>query len=340
MTNPRCSTISRFALSSLLTLLSLAACKADGNDGGDDDDADVDAAQPGGREDASPPSRSDGAPDDTGPTPDASPPGDDPILVGAADIASCSSSGDEKTADLLDEIPGTIFIAGDVAYESGTTSEFMNCFDPSWGRHKDRIRPAPGNHEYKQNGAAPYFDYFGAAAGDPSKGYYSYDLGAWHIIAINSNCGAIGGCGAGSAQEQWLRADLKANSTKCTLAYFHHPRFSSGGHGNTSGMQPFWQALYDYDADVVISAHDHNYERFAPQDPMGNADPESGIRQFLAGTGGKSHDDFPNVQPNSEVREGQTFGVLKMTLRPTGYDWEFVPVAGETFTDSGSDVCH
>lgn len=276
------------------------------------------------------------------PTPVASP---DPILVGAGDIASCGGSGDEATADLLDAIfaggvPGRVFTAGDNAYDSGTASEFADCYGPSWGRHKARTGPAPGNHDYNTGGAAGYFGYFGAAAGDPSKGYYSYDLGSWHIVVINSNCSEVGGCGAGSPQEQWLRADLATHPAVCTLAYWHHPRFSSGIHGSSTSVQAIWQALYDYGADVVVNGHDHDYERFAPQDPSGVADPERGIRQFVVGTGGMSHYSFTGPPAaNGEVRNGGAFGVLKLTLHSTSLYWEFVPVAGNTFNDSGSQSC-
>lgn len=265
--------------------------------------------------------------------------GSEAVLVGAGDIASCSSSGDEATANLLDTIAGTVATFGDNAYESGTTSEYNNCYDPTWGRHKARTMPVPGNHEYYTAGAAGYYSYFGAAAGDPSKGYYSYDLGAWHIVAINSNDGCtIVACGAGSAQEQWLRADLAASPRICTLAYWHHPRFSSGPHGSDAVMRPIWQALYDYGADIVISGHDHDYERFALQDPAGNADPR-GIREFVVGTGGRSHYAIVSPIANSQVHNDQTYGVLKLSLHPAGYDWQFIPIAGGTFTDSGSGTC-
>jgi hypothetical protein len=265
--------------------------------------------------------------------------GSDPVLVGAGDIASCASSGDEATADLLDEIAGTVATFGDNAYPSGTESEFADCYQPTWGRHKARTRPATGNHDYTTSGASGYFGYFGAAAGDPSKGYYSYDLGAWHVIAINSNCSQVGGCDAGSPQEQWLRADLAESPTSCTLAYWHHPRFSSGLHGNQAFMQAIWQALYDYGADVVLSGHDHFYERFALQDPGGAADPTGGIRQFTVGTGGRSHHSIATPIANSEVQNDDTFGVLKLTLHATSYEWEFVPEAGGAFSDSGSASC-
>jgi len=273
------------------------------------------------------------------PTPTPAP-GSDPVLVGAGDIASCKSDGDEATAKLLDAIPGTVFTTGDNAYYSGTDEEFAYSYTPTWGRHKDRTMPAPGNHDYQTTGAVGYFNYFGAAAGDPTKGYYSYDLGAWHIVVINSNCSRVGGCGSGSAQEQWLRLDLAAHPAPCTLAYWHHPLFSSGQHGNNPSVQALYQALYDYGADAVLNSHDHLYERFAPQDPSGNLDTARGIREFLVGTGGAGHYNWGIMQPNSEVRNNTTFGVMKLTLHPTSYDWEFVPEAGETFTDSGSDSCH
>ena len=263
----------------------------------------------------------------------------DPVFVGAGDIADCGSTGDEATAALLDGIPGMVYTTGDNVYESGTVNQFANCYDPSWGRHKERTRPAAGNHDYMTTGAAGYFNYFGAAAGDPSKGYYSYDLGQWHIIVINSNCSRVGGCNAGSPQEQWLRADLAAHPVTCTLAYWHHPRFSSGEHGSSSAMQPIWQALYDAGADVVLNGHDHDYERFAPQSPTGIADLGRGIREFVVGTGGKNHYAIQLPIANSEVRNSDTFGVLKLTLHPTSYDWEFVPVAGKAFTDAGSASC-
>lgn len=263
-----------------------------------------------------------------------------PVLVGAGDITECGDTDDDMTANLLDQISGTIFTAGDNAYPDGTPTQFEECYEPSWGRHKDRTRPSPGNHDYHTNNAAGYFGYFGAAAGDPDKGYYSYDLGDWHIIAINSNCEEVGGCDEGSPQEQWLRADLAQNPSTCTLAYWHHPLFSSGQHGNSSRSQDLWNALYEFGADVVINGHDHNYERFAPQDPDGGADPNQGIRQFVVGTGGKGLRPGDPPIANSEVFNSDTFGVIKITLHPDSYDWEFVPVPGSSFSDSGSDNCH
>jgi hypothetical protein len=262
--------------------------------------------------------------------------GNDSILVGAGDIAYCNSNGDEATADLLDGIPGTIYTTGDNAYPDGTAAEFMDCYDPSWGRHKARTYPSAGNHDYHTADAAGYFDYFGSVAGDPDKGYYSYDLGAWHIIVLNSNIPVD----VGSPQEQWLRADLAAHPVTCTLAYWHHPRFSSGTiHGSNTRVQPLWQALYDFGADVVLAGHEHNYERFAPQDPQGVTDQVRGIRQFVVGSGGRSHYSIGNPIANSEVRNDDTYGVLKLTLHSNSYTWEFVSEAGKTFIDSGSASC-
>jgi len=261
------------------------------------------------------------------------------VLAGAGDIADCESSADEATAALLDDIAGTVFTAGDNAYPDGTPSEFADCYNPTWGRHKSRTRPSPGNHDYHTDGAAGYFDYFAAAAGARGEGYYSYELGAWHVVVLNSNCEDLA-CDGGSVQEEWLRADLEASSAKCTLAYWHHPRFSSGSHGNDDSVSAFWELLYQYDADVVVNGHDHDYERFAPQDPNGESDSERGIREFVVGTGGKSLREFEDIQPNSEVRNSDTFGVIRLTLYPESYDWEFIPAEGD-FTDSGSgEACH
>ncbi len=270
------------------------------------------------------------------------PAGSDPVILAAGDIASCASTGDEATADLLDTLAGTVLTLGDNAYETGSPLEFSTCYDPTWGRHKSRTMPSVGNHEYGTPGASGYYGYFGAAAGDPSKGYYSYDLGTWHVIALNSNCSAVGGCGGGSTQEQWLRDDLATHPAACTLAYWHHARFSSSAaHGSSTTYQALWQALYDYGADVVLVGHDHDYERFAPQTATGAADAAYGIREFVVGTGGKSHYGFdPVPEPNSEVRDSTSYGVLQMTLQPAGYDFAFLPAAGSLFTDSGSGTCH
>ncbi len=267
----------------------------------------------------------------------------DPVLVGAGDVASCDDlAGAYATAKLIEQISGTVFVTGDLAYPDGSDENFAKCYQPTWGRFKDRTRPAPGNHEYHSGQASAYNRYFGAAAGDPEKGYYSYDLGSWHILALNSECAHVGGCDAASAQGKWLTEDLAQHTAGCTLAYFHKPLFSSGGaHGNDPLMKPLWDALYHAGADLVINGHDHNYERFAPQDPDGKTDPQHGIREFVVGSGGKnSHRALGPAEPNSEVRNGDTFGVLKLTLHAKSYDWEFVPEAGKTFTDSGTAACH
>lgn len=263
------------------------------------------------------------------------------VLIGAGDIADCSElAGAEATAKLLEANPGTVMALGDLAYPDGTPENFK-CYDQTWGRVKGRTRPAVGNHEFHSSGAAYYFQYFGAAAGDSKTGYYSYDLGTWHVVVLNSECKQVGGCEAGSAQEKWLRADLAAHPAGCTLAYFHKPRFSSGlNHGDDLEVTPFWQALYDANAELVLNGHDHDYERFAPQDPSGKADPKRGIREFVVGTGGKNHRAFGLTKPNSEIRNNDAYGVLKLTLKPTGFDWKFLPEAGKTFTDSGSGSCH
>jgi hypothetical protein len=264
----------------------------------------------------------------------------DAVLVGAGDIAGCTSSADAATANLIGSIGGTVFTLGDNAYESGTTQEFNSCYKPTWGRFKGRTRPAIGNHEYLTKGAAGYFDYFGGAAGPRGKGWYSYDAGAWHVVVLNANCDKVG-CGKGSEQERWLRADLAAHGNQCTLAYWHQALFSSDiNHGETPAVGPFWDALYQYGAELVLSAHAHLYERFAPQTPAGRADSTYGIRQIIAGTGGESHYGFAKAKPNSQVRNGNTFGVLKLTLHSGSYDWRFIPQAGKSFSDSGHGSCH
>lgn len=272
----------------------------------------------------------------------ASPSKDQPaILVGAGDIADCRDlSGAEATAKLLEHIPGTVMAAGDLAYPDGSRENFV-CYDKTWGRVKSRTRPGVGNHEFHPLGRKFYFDYFGTPAGDPKTGYYSYELGTWHIVVLNSECQDIGGCGVGSPQERWLRADLATHPAACTLAYWHKPLFSSGSaHGNDPTVKPLFQALYDANAEVVINGHDHDYERFASQNPDGVADSARGIREFVVGTGGKNQRPFGPIVANSEARHADGFGVLKLALRSDGYDWQFIPEAGMTFSDSGSGSCH
>ena len=270
------------------------------------------------------------------------------VLIATGDIADCASRGDEATGALVRVIAGTVATLGDHAYVTGSRQEFSRCYAPSWGAVKARTRPAAGNHDYETRNANGYFDYFGEAAGNRGEGYYSYDLGAWHIIVINSNCAHVGGCGTSSQQGRWLRADLAAHPATCTLAYWHHPLFSSGQeHGGDEAMRPVWQTLYDAGADVVLSAHEHHYERFAPQDPDGRLDRKRGIRQFVVGTGGKSHYGFGRILGTSEVRHAESFGVLVLRLHQASYDWVFVPVGSRldrsderSFPDSGRADCH
>jgi hypothetical protein len=281
--------------------------------------------------------------------------GGDPIFAGAGDIADVAggSTGDAATANVLSAIvtlnPGrtTIFTAGDNAYENGTQTEFNNNFDPTWGRFKSLIKPAVGNHDYQTSGAAGYYNYFGAAAGDPTKGYYAYNLGSWRIYALNSELEHGSGFpGDGAVEEQWLANDLAANAaTKCVLAYWHEPRFSSGGdedgQASDTAVQPFWQTLYNAGADLVITGHNHNYQRFAPLDGNGAVDLAHGMREFVVGTGGKSHYNFLAPMASTEAYNYDTFGILQLTLHTTSYDFRFLPEAGKTFTDSGSGVpCH
>ncbi len=278
----------------------------------------------------------------------------DPVIAAAGDIACDPADPNyndgvgtvlgchmKATSDLLVGANlRAVLLLGDNQYEDGTLVKFQKSYNPTWGRIKAITHPVPGNHEYASRGAAGYFAYFGPAAGEPTKGYYSYDIGAWHIVALNSTCAQVGGCAVGSPQERWLRADLAAHRGRCTLAYWHHPRFSSGFHGDDPAYDAFWRDLYRAGADAVLVGHDHDYERFAPQDPNGAADPKHGIREFVVGTGGRSGYGFRGVQPNSVVRHAGSFGILLMTLHPTSYEWKFVPELGNTFTDSGRASCH
>ena len=263
------------------------------------------------------------------------------VLIAVGDIASCDSEGDEATAALVEGREGIVATLGDSVYSSGTPEEFAECFDPSWGRFKDRIRPAVGNHEYYTPGAAGYYEYFGAAAGDPTQGYYSYDHGSWHVVVLNSICWEVGGCTEEDPQAQWLQADLRSHPALCTLAYWHYPRYSSGQHGYSDLVSAYWRILAEAGAEVVLTGHDHDYERFVPLDAEGVEDLEFGLRQFVVGTGGFSHYPFPDsAPPNSQVRDATTFGVLVLNLYEDRYEWEFLPVAGGGFTDAGSGVCH
>jgi hypothetical protein len=280
------------------------------------------------------------APTARAPAPAPAPAAADVVLVGAGDIGYCPGGNDERTADLLDGIPGTVFTLGDNAYPAGSSADFANCYAPGWGRHLARTRPAPGNHDYDygrgdEADGRPYHDYFGAAAGPPGRGYYSYPLGTWHIVVLNSTLTGP----AATAQLRWLAADLQANPGACLLAYWHHPLFSSGRHRTHREVRDYWRLLYASGADVVLNGHDHIYERFAPQTPDGDRDEEHGTREFVVGTGGGGLHDFGTIAPNSEVHRNDRFGVLRLTLHADGYDWAFLATSGVPM-DTGTDGCH
>lgn len=267
-------------------------------------------------------------------------------LVGAGDIASCSYNRDKATAKVLAKVPGTVYTLGDNVYPDGTAAQFRNCYHPTWGAEKYRTKPSVGNHEYHTPDASGYFNYFGARAGNRARGYYSYKRGSWRVVVLNSNCSEVGGCGARSRQGRWLRQVLSNNPSRCTLAYFHHPLFASTGAASTE-VRPFWNMLYNHNADVILSGHAHYYERFAPQRPDGSRDGSRGIRELVVGTGGAppvnpmTKPRAANSQVDSEKSPGVTaYGVLRLRLSAGSYTWKFLPVAGETFTDSGSTQCH
>jgi 3',5'-cyclic AMP phosphodiesterase CpdA len=254
--------------------------------------------------------------------------------VGAGDIGDCGSRGAESTARLLDRLPGTVFTAGDNAYMSGRMEDFRNCYDPTWGRHRGRTHPVAGNHEYESGGAG-YFNYFGASAGSNGLGYYSFAEGPWRVIALNSEVPS----GSGSPQMEWLRAELSDTPTACTAVIWHRPLFSSGPNGDNPDMRDVWRTLYEFNVDLVINGHDHTYERFAPQDPNGRPDSARGIREFIVGTGGAPLSAFQTIRANSEVRAA-VWGVAVFTLNDRGYRWQFVPIEGADFQESGSASCH
>ena len=261
------------------------------------------------------------------------------IFVGAGDIA-IASGHDDATARLIQGIGGDVFTLGDDAYPNGSPENFR-VFDRTWGQFAGRLHPAPGNHEYMTAGASGYFGYFGEAAGSPGLGYYQFDLGAWHIVSLNSNYEFGVGVGAGSPQAAWLQADLAAHSKKCTLAYWHHPLFSSGQNGDYQGMRDLFQILYNAGAEIVLNGHDHLYERFGPQTPDGRGDSARGIREFIVGTGGVNPDyRFVTTKPNSEQRITGQNGVLKLTLMADSYQWDFVTAPNGSTADSGSGTCH
>lgn len=284
----------------------------------------------------------------------------DPVIAAAGDIAcdpanSNFNSGNGTTNNCRQKSTSNLLVntgltavldLGDNQYECGGYQAFLKSYDLSWGRVKSITHPSVGNHEYLTSGgtnctsnAAGYFKYFGSAAGSSGKGYYSFNVGSWHLISLNTQCSQVGGCGSGSDQYNWLKSDLAANTNKCTLAFWHIPLFSSGGRAG-SNSKPFWQLLYNSNADLILNGHDHIYERFAPQNPSGGADSTRGIREFVVGTGGANHTSIDSVAANSQVRNTSTFGVLRVTLHANSYDWKFVPEAGKTFTDSGTGTCH
>jgi acid phosphatase type 7 len=260
--------------------------------------------------------------------------GDAPTLLAAGDIAKCDSRGDEQTARLARRLPkAQIAAIGDLAYERGTAAEFARCWEPSWGRLGDRVRPAAGNHEYGRGYADDYFRYFGPRAGEAGKGWYSYDVGDWHVIALNSNCSFLpgGGCEPGSEQERWLKADLDEHKdARCTLAYWHHARRSSGLHGDDKSTELLRQTLIDARADVLLQAHDHHYERFAPR---------RGLREWVVGTGGAPAYPVGVGQEGSQIRWSGGHGLLALTLRPKSYEWRFLPAGGADFADAGRGRC-
>ncbi len=280
------------------------------------------------------------------------------IVVAAGDIACDPESSRynqkkgtsdgchmKSTSDMaMAQNPDAVLALGDNQYESGGLLAFKESYDPTWGRMKAKTYPVPGNHEYHVRGAKPYYEYFGDRAGDPAKGYYSFNLGPWHIIALNSNCGEVS-CGTGSEQEKWLRADLAANHSACTLAYWHAPRFSSGLHGDSAAFSAFWRDLFDARADVVLNGHDHDYERFSPQTPNAASDEARGIREFVVGTGGKNLRGFArgvawHRNHNGDTRQSVYFGILRMDLYPTGYSWKYLSEHPDKYSDEGVSLCH
>jgi hypothetical protein len=257
-------------------------------------------------------------------------------LIAAGDIASCWWRADEATARLLDNLEGTVAALGDLVYQSGTEGQFADCYGPTWGRHRDRTRPALGNHDRRTEKGGPYYRYFGALAGKPGEGWYSYQVDGWHVVVLNSEEPIA----AGTPQLRWLADDLRANPTKCTLAYMHRPLFSSGDHGGSSRVRDAWRILYAAGVDVVLAGHDHLYERFAPLTPDGEPDPVRGITSFVIGTGGSPLYSLGDLKPHSRIRNNRVHGVVAFRFRPDGYSWEFIPVAGDRFHDRGEARCH
>lgn len=266
-------------------------------------------------------------------------------VFAAGDIAECgqrspAESGAAKTAALIatslaEDEDYAVLALGDITYPVGVPAEYATCYEPTWGRFKTRTHPTPGNHEYYSPSAYGYFAYFGAAAGPGRGGYYSFDLGTWHIVSLNSNLKPA----EHAEQLAWLADDLKRSRSVCTLAFWHHPRFTSGGHGNNDWMQDVWQVLFEARTDIVLAGHDHNYERLAPLDADGLRD-DSGIRSFVVGTGGAKLTPMLFTKQNSEISDNNTLGVLRLNLARNSYSWEFLPVSGSSFTDRGAARCH
>jgi hypothetical protein len=269
------------------------------------------------------------------------------VVVAAGDIAcpaSYSASATQcrqaATATVVRHLaPTTVLTLGDDQYERGSLADYRSSYAATWGTVLDRTRPTPGNHDYETSGASGYYGYFGARAGSSVRGYYSVDIGAWHVVSLNGTCAAAGGCGHGSSQEAWLRNDLAGHRTRCVLAYWHQPRWSSSIHGSDAAYGAFWDDLYSAHADVVLNGHDHVYERFGRMTPAGHLDGTYGIREFVVGTGGRSHYAFRStLAPNSQFRDNAHFGVLKLVLGATGYAWRFYAVGGTT-TDAARTTC-
>jgi alkaline phosphatase len=272
--------------------------------------------------------------DESTPSPSAEPVA---TLIAAGDIAGCDYEGDALTAALVRGLDGTVAVLGDAVYPAGSDATFADCYEPTWGAFRDRTRPTPGNHDLQSDGGAAYWRYFGDAAGTPGEGWYAYELGAWQVVVLNSNCGLVG-CGPGSAQHAWLVEELAASDATCTLSYWHHPLFSSGFHGGIAEVRPLWEALEADGAELVLGGHDHHYERFAPQTAGGVASAD-GVRQFIVGTGGYALYAARAAAPTSEVLMDDVHGVLMLTLRADGYDWSFVDTDGVE-RDAGSATCH
>lgn len=262
-------------------------------------------------------------------------------VLAAGDVARCAAQDDEATAELVESQTGAVVLGlGDLAYPNGAVEDFTRCYEPSWGQFSERTYAVPGNHEYRTSDAAPFFDYFGERAGERGEGWFSLDLGSWHLVALNSNCDHVG-CRKGSAQERWLRSDLERHAGQCTLAFWHAPRFSSGArHGGTTSVEDLWQALLDHDVEMLLAGHEHLYERTAPLDAEGKVDRSQGVRTFVVGTGGGQLYELAEPVHGSEVAFSDTHGVLRLTLRSSGYDWEFLPGTPGGSTDAGSAECH